>query len=160
MRFLAIDLGDKRTGLAVGDSVLRIASPAGVLEVPAARRGGEDLLDALHAAVSEHAPSALVVGLPVNMDGTEGPRAKAVRTLAARLAQRTRLPVHFQDERLSSAVADWQMARSGLTRGQKKARRDALAAATILADFLRRLGEGAGASAPAPDPADDGPGGS
>lgn len=139
MRYLAIDLGDKRTGLAVGDAILRVASPVDVLEVPAARRAGADLIDALCASAREHGASALVVGLPMNMDGTEGPRAKVVRALAARLSAHASLPLHFQDERLSSAQADWQMARSGLSRGQKKAKRDALAAAAILKDFLDTL---------------------
>lgn len=131
MRFLAIDLGDKRTGLAVGDDDLRIPSPLRVIE-----RSGEALLDDIARAISDHNPDALVMGLPLNMDGTEGPRAKIVRAFAERLASRTHLPVHFHDERLSSDAADWQMAGAGLTRGQKKQRRDALAAAAILRDFL------------------------
>lgn len=151
MRYLAIDLGDKRTGLAVGDTVTRIASPVGVLEVPIAVREGEALLEALAKAVkdqlgdSPYARAGVVVGLPLNMDGTEGPRAKLVRAFANRLAQRigpTR-PIAMVDERLSSADADWAMARSGLSHQQKKARRDALAAAAILREFLNTLGTGA-----------------
>lgn len=138
MRYLAIDLGDKRTGLAVGDEITGLASPAGLIEVPRARRDGEDLLAALIEAVDEHlGPSdAIVIGLPLNMDGTEGPRAKAVRHFAQRLAERTARPVHLHDERLSSASADWSMAQTGLTHAQKKRRRDALAAAAILRAFL------------------------
>lgn len=146
MRYLCIDLGDKRTGLAVGDVFTRLVSPAGVLEVPRERRDGQDLLDALVKEVVKHAPGALVVGLPMNMDGTEGPRAKLVRTVADRIAKATKLDVHFQDERLTSADADWTMARSGLTHGQKKARRDALAAMAILKDFLQTLPERPGAT--------------
>lgn len=142
MRYLCIDLGDKRTGLAVGDSVMRIASPAGVLEIPLAQRNGDALLEAIIKHIREHAAAALVVGLPLNMDGTEGPRAKLTRAFAQRLAQTTGLPLHMQDERLTSSDADWQMARSGLTRDQKKSRRDALAAATMLADFLKNLPRG------------------
>lgn len=138
MRYLAIDLGDKRTGLAVGDAQTGSAMPLAVLEAPIDRRGGEELLEALAKAIDEQIGTGgeLVVGLPVNMDGTEGPRAKGVRAFAGRIAERTGLAVHFQDERLSSASADWTMARSGLTRGQKKERRDALAAAEILRGFL------------------------
>ncbi len=136
MRFLCVDLGDKRTGLASGDTVLRIASPAGVLETPISQRAGGALLEALARAVTEHGPTALVLGLPLNMDGSEGPRAKLVRAFGRRLEAATGLAVHYQDERLTSSQADWQMARSGLTRGRKKARRDALAAAAILSDFL------------------------
>jgi len=150
MRYLCIDLGDKRTGLAVGDTVTGLTSPAGVLEVPIKPQGGELLLAALVKAVSEQNPGGLVFGMPYNMDGTEGPRAKGVRAFAGRLGEKVSKPIEFQDERLTSADADWQMARSGLTRGQKKGKRDALAAATILRDFLnasRRVGGEAGPAA-------------
>jgi putative Holliday junction resolvase len=138
VRFLCIDLGDKRTGIAVGDDALAMAVPAEVLEVPIHHNGGAALLAAIEAVVAAHAPHTLVVGLPLNMDGTEGPRAKAVRAFAARVAAATRLDLRFHDERLSTAQADWTMARSGLTHAQKKAKRDALAAAAILTDFLSR----------------------
>lgn len=140
MRYLCIDLGDRRTGLALGDAVTRIASPLAVLEVALAERAGESLIDALAHACEQHlgAGDALVFGLPLNMDGTEGAPAKKVRDLAARVAARTAREAHFQDERLTSADADWRMARSGMTRGEKKQRRDALAAAAILRDFLAR----------------------
>jgi putative Holliday junction resolvase len=77
-----------------------------------------------------------VVGLPLNMDGTEGPRARVVRAFAERLRTRTGRSLHYQDERLTSAEADWAMSRTGMTHQQKKERRDALAAAAILRDFL------------------------
>jgi len=136
MRYLAIDLGDKRTGLAVGDDVTGLVSPAGVVEKP--RVPGEELLAGIVAAVEEYGPVALVVGLPLNMDGTEGPRSRIVREVAQRIAAHTGLETVFQDERLTSADADWSMARSGLTRGQKKNRRDAIAAAAILRDYFER----------------------
>ncbi|MGD9690070.1 MAG: Holliday junction resolvase RuvX [Phycisphaerales bacterium] len=139
---MAIDLGDKRTGLAVGDMQTRIASPAGVLEVSAAQRDGAALIEAIVKAVEEHGAKALVVGLPLNMDGSEGPRAKKTRAFAERLARATGLAVEMQDERLTSSAADWRMARTGLTREGKKMKRDALAAAALLEDFLAaRAGE-------------------
>jgi putative holliday junction resolvase len=157
MRYLAVDLGDARTGLAVGDDLTRIVSPLDVVECPTALCGGEALLDlivkALDRVASPRAACEIVVGLPMNMDGTEGPRAKIVRAFADRLAARTGRRVHLQDERLTSSDADWSMARSGLTRKEKKQRRDALAAAAILRDFL-----GAGnAGAPINDDPDDDP---
>lgn len=168
MRYLAIDLGDKRTGLALGDSVTRLATPVRLVEVPIAVRGGDELLETLAAAVEEllgsggqaaskltGGPSGgrtggsgwgqasvggeLVVGLPLNMDGTEGPRAKGVRAFADRLREKTGRPIHFADERLSTADADWSLAQSGLTHKQKKLRRDAVAAAGILQEFLNGL---------------------
>lgn len=152
MRYLAIDLGDRRTGLAVGDSVTRSATPAGVVEVPIERDGGSALLTALERAIEEHlGPGELVIGVPLNMDGSAGQRAQMVRAFAARLAERTKRVVHEQDERLTSVSADWTMAQSGLTHGQKKKRRDALAAAAILRDFLASHGN------PGPD-VNDSPG--
>jgi putative Holliday junction resolvase len=133
-RFLAVDVGGKRTGLAAGDTLTRLAMPVGVLHVPK----GPALMDALVKAVREHAPDAVVVGLPLNMDGTEGGSAKEARAFAAELQSRTGLAVHLQDERLTTFDADQRMARSGRTRGEKKELRDALAAAALLEDFLHR----------------------
>jgi putative pre-16S rRNA nuclease len=144
MRYVAVDLGDKRTGLAVGDSQTRVVTPLDVIESPISVRGGEQLLEDLARAVGEQLGAAgeLVVGLPLNMDGTEGPRSKLAREFAARLSARTGHAVRFQDERLTSVEADWGMARTGMTRGEKKARRDALAAAVVLRDFLDSLTRG------------------
>lgn len=146
MRYLCIDLGDKRTGLAAGDDATRVVTPIAVLEVPIAERDGQSLLDAILREVvatlgTARGAGELVVGLPLNMDGSEGPRAKLVRAFGARIAEATGRVVHFHDERLSSSDADWTMARSGLTRGQKKARRDALAAAAVLREFLEGRGD-------------------
>ncbi|MEM7623046.1 MAG: Holliday junction resolvase RuvX [Planctomycetota bacterium] len=151
MRYLAIDLGDKRTGLALGDDDTGIASPAGLIETPLKHAAGETLLAALYDAVDEHLGEAtssldrtesaqvtgeLVLGLPINADGTESPRSKLTRAFAVRLAARTQRRVHLFDERRSSMDADTRMARSGLTHKQKKQRRDAIAAAAILRRFL------------------------
>lgn len=142
-RYLSIDLGDKRTGIASADSIVRIATPVAVLEVPIAERDGEALLDAIVSIIDQfwtpRDSGELVVGLPLNMDDTEGPRAKLVREFAARIANRTKRHIHFFDERLSSADADWKMNQSGLTHSQKKARRDAIAAAGILDGFVKQL---------------------
>lgn len=133
MRYLAFDIGDKRTGVASGDDVVRLVQPILVLNAPR----GAALFDALARVVKEHAPDAIVVGLPLNMDGSDGPAATSMRAFALTLAERVNLPVHLQDERLTSADADARMAQSGRTHAQKKALRDALAAAAILEDFLR-----------------------
>ena len=135
MRYLAIDLGDKRTGVAVGDDVMRIAGPVEVIETSS----GTERFGRLTEAVKRHGPDALVVGLPLNMDGTEGPAAAGCRVIANRLAEQCGLVVHLVDERLSSDHAESKLDRTGLTHGQKKSRRDALAAATILQDFLDAL---------------------
>ena len=132
MRYLAIDLGDKRTGLAVGDDDSGIVSPLDVIVTTSA----DERLRRLGVFIEEHEPDALVLGVPFNMDGSAGPAALKARKLGQVLTERFGRPVHEMDERLTSAAADEQMARTGLTHGQKKARRDALAAAAILRDFL------------------------
>ncbi|MGQ0627351.1 MAG: Holliday junction resolvase RuvX [Phycisphaerales bacterium] len=153
MRLIAIDLGDKRTGLAAGDTVTRLAGPVGVLEIPIAADNGGELLRALSRATSEQGAAAAVFGLPLNMDGTEGPRARIVRAFAARLAALCpALAIVFEDERLSTVRADWQMNQTGLTHGQKKQRRDALAAAAILQDHLLRLGQSPPSASGGPTP--------
>ena len=140
VRLLAIDPGDKRTGLAVGDTLSRLVTPIGAIELPMATGDkGEPLLDALASATHEHEAGAVIIGLPLNMDGSEGPRAKLVRAFGERLRARIGVEIIYQDERLTSVDADWQMARSGLTHKGKKKRRDALAAAAILRDYLGTL---------------------
>jgi putative Holliday junction resolvase len=138
VRYLCIDLGDKRTGLAVGDDVTNLASPVGVLEVPRVQNDGRALIDAVVRAIEEHLGprDEVVVGLPLHMDGTEGERAKIARGFAAQLGERAGRPIHLHDERLSSVQADWQMSQTGMTHKQKKKKRDALAAAAVLRDFL------------------------
>ncbi len=142
MRLLCLDVGDKRTGLASGDTETGIASPLKAIEIPLAR--GEALADAVVIAGRDQGAEGFVLGLPLNMDGTEGPQAAKVRTFGALLDETTRLPIAYHDERLSSERADEAMARSGLTHKQKKARRDALAAAAILQDYLDCLEAGQG----------------
>lgn len=137
MRILAVDLGDKRTGLAVGDDITRIASPLGKLDGPPDERMARRIADAARA----NEVDVIVLGLPINMDDSEGPRAKLVRAFGDLLARETPVRIDCFDERLTSAEADWQMAQSGLTHKQKKERRDALAAAAILRGFLESLPE-------------------
>ncbi len=132
MIYLAIDLGDQRTGVAVADSETRIVSPLRVLEVP--REKG--LLEVLAQLVEQRDPDEVVLGLPLNMDGSEGPQAAIVRRFGHELQQRITRDVQFQDERLTTFGANQAMAGSGRTHRQKRQVRDALAAAEILRDFL------------------------
>ena len=135
MRYLAIDLGDKRTGIAVGDDETGIASPvAGLPIVP-----GPALLRTIVRAIEEHAPDGVVLGLPLNMDGSEGPQAQRTRAFGTELEAVIDRPLYYQDERLTSYAAEQRLSGSGRTHKQKKKVRDALAAAEILEDFLNRL---------------------
>ena len=135
MRYLAIDLGDKRTGVAIGDQLTGIVTPLEVINTASETERFARLRD----LIEWEGPAALVVGWPLNMDGSVGPSAEKCKAFADKLGKASRLPVHLHDERLTSAVADEQMAMSGLTHKQKKARRDALAAANILRGFFESL---------------------
>ena len=130
-RWLAIDPGTRRIGIAVGGTADGIATPVAV--VPA-----EPLADAIErvlALAGEYGAEGLVVGWPLNMDDTEGPQGRLARELAGRIADATDLDVRLWDERLSSFAADEALAGS-YTRKQKRARQDAVAAAAILQHFL------------------------
>lgn len=137
VRYLAIDLGDKRTGLAVGDDETGLVTP--VMTLPVAP--GPALVDAILRILREHDADTLVLGLPLNADGSEGPRARRTRRFGVSLQDATHAPIYYQDERLTSYAADKQLAGTGRTHKQKKQARDALAAAEILGDFLRKRGE-------------------
>lgn len=132
-RYLGIDFGAKRIGLAVGDTEGRIATPLRVIT----RCGKEtDDVDLIIAAGDEYAVDAYVLGIPFNMDGTEGPQAKLTRAFGKLLAERSGHRVHEWDERLSSRGADANLTELDLTHKKKKARQDALAAQIILQAFL------------------------
>ncbi|MDD5134740.1 MAG: Holliday junction resolvase RuvX [Phycisphaerae bacterium] len=132
MRFLCIDLGDKRTGLAICNSEETIASPLDVIE------GVKDLAGRIVRTIRQYDAEAVVLGLPLNMDDSEGDRAAIVRKFAAELAGRIELQIFFQDERLSSFSAGNKLSRTGLTHKKKKNRLDAIAAAEILKEFLAK----------------------
>ena len=130
MRYLAVDYGEKRTGLAICDEGETIASPLKVVE----GRGG--LVGKIIDAVESEMVGGIVIGLPLNMDGTEGEQAKRVLGFGERLKKHLEIPIFFHDERLSSFGAEKKLAGVGLTRKQKKTRLDAVAAAAILQSFL------------------------
>ena len=130
-RWLAVDPGTKRIGLAVGNTTDGIAMPLAVL----AAEPRASLPERIVAAAREYEAVGLVVGWPLNMDDSEGPEGIKARQLAAELAKATGLDVRMWDERLSSFTADRALA--GLwTRKKRKALQDAIAAATFLQDFL------------------------
>jgi putative Holliday junction resolvase len=137
MRTLAIDLGSKRVGLALSDAGGTLASPLDVLEVGSAQRAIEPVLHRIQREGVER----IVIGLPLNMDGSAGAAALATLAWGRELGRRCGAPVIFVDERLSSFVAAQTLAQrraSGerLTHGKKKQRLDAVAAAAFLQEFL------------------------
>ncbi len=137
MRTLAIDLGSRRVGLALSDAGGCLATPLEVLEVGSAQAALEPVL----RIMAREGVQRVVVGLPLNMDGGQSPAAQAATRWAQTLQQRTPIPIFLVDERLTTFDADQTLSarrRAGerLTHKKKKQRRDALAAAALLQDFL------------------------
>ncbi len=130
---MAVDHGVKRIGLAVGDTEMNLAAP--VLGVPGSGSAEQDAR-AVFAASKEYGADAFVLGLPLNMDDSEGPQARIVRVFGDALEHLSGLPVHYFDERLSSETAREKMIGGDLTRKKRKARLDGIAAQTILQEFL------------------------
>lgn len=134
-RLLALDVGDKVIGLALSDLSRMIASPLGELR----RKKWTQDKETLRAILAEHAIHGIIIGLPVNMDGTEGPRAQSVRSLARNLEAVTDIPIAFWDERLSTNAANRVMLEADLSRQKRREHKDKLAATLILQgalDFL------------------------
>jgi putative Holliday junction resolvase len=132
MRYLAIDFGDKRTGLAICDLSEKIVSPLAVIE------GQKNLLNTIADIAKYENAEAIVIGLPLNMDDSKGPQAERVIRFAEQLKNHLQIPIHFQDERLSSFGAEEKLAPAEFTRKKKKKRLDAVAAAEILEAFLEQ----------------------
>ena len=135
MRIMAIDYGDARTGIAVSDMLGMIAGETFVITQwdPAV------LADTIVREAKARNVEKLVLGLPKNMDGTEGPRAEKARALAAMLEEKGALPVVMWDERRTTVDAHRILRANGKKEKKHKATVDAVAAALILEGFLGTL---------------------
>jgi len=134
-KLLGLDLGTKTIGVAVSDGLRYTATP---LETIARRKFTADAARLL-ALIAENAAVALVLGLPLNMDGSEGPRAQSTRAFARSLAQKTPLPILFWDERLSTSAVTRVLIEADTRRDRRAEVVDKLAASYILQGFLDRL---------------------
>jgi len=132
MRVLALDIGEKRIGVAVSDPSGTVATPVVVLDAPKTLGDGRGLV----GLAEEYEPELIVVGLPLSLDGTEGPQALRVRSAATRLAGFVRVPMEFFDERLSSTEASKSMASSGASSRARRGSVDMVAATIFLQSFL------------------------
>ncbi|SOE17282.1 putative Holliday junction resolvase [Hoeflea halophila] len=130
-----IDLGTETIGLAVSDLSLRLASPRPVIK---RRKFTLDAI-ALLAALEKDNAAVAVIGLPVNMDGSEGPRVQATRAFVRNMAQKTEMPFVFWDERLSTVAAERALIEMDVSRKKRKERIDSAAASFILQGALDRL---------------------
>jgi len=134
VRYLAIDHGQKRTGLAISDASETLVSPYAVIETT----NQQELVRRITEIIRTEEVEAVVLGLPLNMDDTEGPRAKKVRQFGLVLQTQTDCLIILHDERLSSYEADFLSEELNLTRKKKKKRLDAIAAAAILRSFIEQ----------------------
>jgi len=141
-RLLGLDLGTKTIGLALSDSLRTIASP---LETIRRKKLYQDV-ERLAALIAERQVVGLVLGLPVNMDGSEGPRCQATRQFARNIQERgIALPAAFWDERLSSAAVErFLVEEADMTRARRAELVDKMAAAYILQGALDALAHGSG----------------
>ena len=135
MRVLGIDYGQRRIGLAVSDETATIASPLPTLR---RRAGKRPPLKAIADVAREHGAMAIVLGLPLSLDGTESDWTREVREVGTALAARLDVPVHYVDERLTSVMAERAVRSLGLPKSEreKKDRIDAAAAILILQRWL------------------------
>ncbi len=133
---LGIDPGAKSVGVAASDGLRLIASPVEIIN-----RGKKlkPALERLFQLYDERNCVGLVIGLPLNLDGSSGPRVQAARALGHNILQHRDIPVVFQDERLSSAEAERVMLAADMTRARRAETIDASAAAIILQTVLDRL---------------------
>ena len=139
MRVLGVDLGSKRIGIAVSDRSGTIASPLTVVQ-----RSGSVARDhqVIAKLVEEEEAEAVVVGLPLNMNGTAGPAAQAAMKEAKALATVVNVPVHTSDERRTTVTADRAMIEAGMNAQARRKVVDKVAAAVLLQHWL----DGGGAS--------------
>lgn len=134
---LALDVSKRAIGVAGADAGWRLATPLTTIR----RTTWAQDLERLEGIIRERAAGALVLGWPLNMDGSEGPRCQAVRAFAENLDAALGLPILLRDERLTTFAAEEAAERSGL-RGKKRAEMlDALAAAAVLQDVLNTLAQ-------------------
>jgi putative holliday junction resolvase len=131
-RALAVDLGTRRIGVALGDPTGLIAAPLETIPFTGARRAVERIA----ALCREHEVAVIVVGWPRNMDGSRGPAATEAEAFAERLRAAVDVPVELWDERLSTAAAERTLLEAGVRRDERRRTRDRVAAAVILQGYL------------------------
>ena len=134
MRIAALDVGEARIGVAVSDELGITAQGLGVVR----RVGGRRDLEALGALLAPYAPSRLVVGLPLDMRGTEGTAAARVRVFAERAAAHLALPLDYWDERLTTVAAERALLEADVSRRRRREVVDKVAATLILQGYLAR----------------------
>jgi putative Holliday junction resolvase len=131
MRALALDVGERRIGVALSDPGGRVATPLTVLDAAQARDG-----NSIKRIIEEYEVDVIIVGLPLSLDGSEGPQARRVRAQVQRLARFLPDAIEFVDERLSSAEAKRRMREAGAAEKDQRGSVDMVAASILLQSFL------------------------
>ena len=135
MRKVALDIGDVRIGIAVSDFMNIIANPR---ETYVRKDEDADIAYFIELAKREEADT-FVVGLPINMDGTEGPRVEICRAFGEKLREKSGLKVEYQDERLTTVTAERMLIEADVRREKRKQVIDKVAATIILESYLNRM---------------------
>ncbi len=133
---LAVDLGARRVGLAVSDELGLLATPKPPIVLSGDSRA--EVLDAMEAAVGQYGAAQVLIGWPLNLDGSRGLMADRAERLAAALQRRVKCPVTLFDERLSSRQAETRLLDQGMRRARRREHIDGAAAAVFLEAFLAR----------------------
>ena len=132
LRVLGLDVGERRIGVAVGDSGGIVVSP-----LPAIRRSSlEEDLKAVVRLTGDHEAKVIVVGIPISLNGRMGPQARLVQRFIQALARESPVPVHSQDERFSTVEAERLLREGGHQPSREKGLRDSASAAVILRAYL------------------------
>ena len=134
-KLLGLDLGTKTIGVAVSDGIRLAATPLETIRRVTFTKDAERLL----ALIADNVATGIVLGLPLNMDGSEGPRAQSTRAFARNLAKKTELPIVFWDERLSTVAVTRTLIEADMSRAKRSKVVDKLAAGYILQGVLDRL---------------------
>ena len=132
---IGLDLGTKTIGVAVSDTILSVATPIKTIRRKKFSIDAELLL----GVISNKNCCGVIIGLPKNMDGSEGPRAQSTRAFARNFSVKTNLPITYWDERLSTVAAEKALLEADITRKRRAEVIDHVAAAYILQGFLDRL---------------------
>jgi putative Holliday junction resolvase len=141
---LALDVGEKRIGVALSDETELLASPHGVIQ----RQSTAAALEAVARAIGETGAGLVVVGLPISFDGQLHAQAHAIQAFAERLRRRIAVPLVYADETLSSVRAEEQLRAAGVRPERIRERLDAAAAAVILQEYLDQRSQASSAPAP------------
>ena len=141
MRIMGLDFGSKTVGVAVSDTLLTIAQPLEIIRRKEANKLRQTLAR-IEELILEYEVEEIVLGLPLNMNDTEGERVVLTREFQEKLERRTGLPVYTWDERLTTVEADNAMMEAGIRRENRKEYVDKIAAALILQGYLENRKNG------------------